>query len=107
MKLIRKPGKVYLNNTNLHHAIHGTLKLEGEVGGIRETFFVNQVGTQHKVDLHDKGDFLIDDLYVIEVGGKTKNDEQIRGVDHSYLAIDNIEIGFGKRIPLYLFGLLY
>lgn len=107
MKLVRKPGKVYLNNTNLHHAIHGMLKLEGEIGGIRETFFVHQVGSQHKIDLHDQGDFLIDDLYVIEVGGKGKNDQQIRGVDHSYLAIDNIASGFGKRIPLYLFGFLY
>jgi len=107
MKLIRKPGKVYLNNTNLHHAIHGTLKLEGEVGSIRETFFVNQVESQCKVDLHDRGDFLVDDRYVIEVGGIGKTNEQIRGVDDSYLAIDNIEIGFGKKIPLYLFGFLY
>jgi len=96
-----------MENTNLLYAINGTLRCESKTGSVRETFFVNQVGTQHKVDLHDKGDFLIDDLYVIEVGGKSKNDEQIRGVDHSYLAIDNIEIGFGKRIPLYLFGLLY
>jgi len=107
MKLVRKPGKVYLNNTNLYHAIHGILKLEGEIGGVRETFFINQVGSRHKIDLHEKGDFLIDDRYVVEVGGKGKNDDQIRGVDNSYLAIDHIEIGFGKKIPLYLFGFLY
>jgi len=107
MKLVRKPGKIYLNNTNLHHAIHGTLRLEGDIGGVRETFFVNQVGNEHKVDLHDKGDFLIDDQYVVEVGGKGKDTRQIKGVDNSYLALDNIDIGFGKKIPLYLFGLLY
>lgn len=107
MKLIRKPGKIYLNNTNLHYAIHGTLKLDGEVGGIREIFFVNQVGSHHKVDLHDKGDFLIDDQIVIQVGGKGKDLSQIRDVDHSYLALDDISIGFGRKIPLYLFGLLY
>jgi uncharacterized protein len=107
MKLVRKPGKIYLNNTNLDHAIHGSLKLDAEVGGIRETFFVNQVGSKHKVDLHEKGDFLIDDQIIIEVGGKGKTTKQIRDIDHSYLAVDNIEIGFGKKIPLYLFGFLY
>ena len=107
MKLIRKPGKVYLNNTNLHHAINGMLRLEGDIGNIRETFFVNQVNSQYKIDLHDKGDFIIDDSYVIEVGGKNKNSKQIQGVDNSYLAVDNVEIGFGKKIPLHLFGLLY
>lgn len=105
--LIRKPGKIYLNNSNLLNAIHGQLRLENDVGGIRETFFVNQVSNIHKVALHDKGDFLIDDKWIIEVGGKGKNDKQIRGEKEAYLAIDDLKIGFGKRIPLYLFGLLY
>lgn len=105
--LIRKPSKIYLNNVNLLYAIHGSLKLESDIGGIRETFFVNQVGSNHKVALHDKGDFLIDDRCVVEVGGKGKNDKQIRTEQEAYLAIDDIKIGFGKRIPLFLFGLLY
>lgn len=107
MKLVRKPGKLYLNNTNLHHAIHGTLKLDHDIGCLRETFFVNQVGSFHKVDLHEKADFLVDDRYVIEVGGKGKNGKQVQGIDDSYLAIDNVEMGFGRKIPLYLFGFLY
>ena len=107
MKLIRKPGKVYLNNTNLSRAIHGKLRLESDVGGLRETFFVNQVGGLHKVDLHGRGDFLIDDKFVVEVGGKGKNFSQIQGIEEGYLAVDNIDIGFGQKIPLYLFGLLY
>ncbi len=105
--LIRKPGKIYLNNTNLLSAIHGSLKLENDVGSIRETFFINQVGSRYKVLLHDKGDFLVDNQYVIEVGGKGKNDKQIRGTKEAYLAIDDISIGFSHKIPLYLFGLLY
>lgn len=105
--LIRKPGKVYLNNTSLLNAIHGSLKFEGDVGAIRETFFVNQVSSNHKVALHDKGDFYIDDKWIIEVGGKNKDDKQIRAQQEAYLAIDDIIIGFGNRIPLYLFGLLY
>jgi len=105
--LIRKPGKIYLNNVNLLHAIHGSLKLESEIGGLRETFFVNQVGSLHKITAYDKGDFLVDDKYVVEVGGKGKTGKQIQGEENAYLAIDDTKIGFGKKIPLYLFGLLY
>ena len=105
--LVRKPGKIYLNNTNLLNAVHGSLKLESELGGIRETFFVNQVSSIHKLSLHDKGDFLVDDRWVIEVGGSGKNDEQIRGLKEAYLAVDGIKVGFFNKIPLYLFGFLY
>lgn len=106
-RLIRKPSKIYLNNANLLNAIHGSLKLESDIGGIRETFFVNQVSGLHKVALHDKGDFIIDDSWIVEVGGRGKNDKQIRKQEEAYLAVDDIKIGFGNKIPLYLFGFLY
>ncbi len=105
--LVRKPSKIYLNNSNLLCAINGSLKLEADVGGIRETFFVNQVGNLHKVILHDKGDFLVDSQYVIEVGAKGKTTKQIKNESNAYLAVDDISVGFGPKIPLYLFGLLY
>lgn len=105
--LIRKPGKIYLSNSNLLYAINGSLKIESDLGAIRETFFVNQVGCLHKVLLHDEGDFLVDDKYIVEVGGKGKNGKQISGKKEAYLAIDDTNIGFGNKIPLYLFGLLY
>ncbi len=105
--LVRKPGKIYLNNANLLNAINGSLKLKTDSGIARETFFVNQVESTHKVSLHDKGDFIIDDQYVVEVGGKGKNAKQIKGEQEAYLAIDDSTIGFGKKIPLYLFGFLY
>lgn len=105
--LVRKPGKIYINNTNLLFAIHGNLRLETETGGIRETFFVNQVSAIHKINLHEKGDYLIDDRWVVEVGGKGKTDKQIRGEAQSYLALDDITAGFGRKVPLYLFGFLY
>ena len=44
---------------------------------------------------------------VIEIGGKNKDDEQVRGEKEAYLILDNMKIGFGKKIPLYLFGFLY
>lgn len=108
MKLIRKPGKIYLNNSNLLHAINGTLKRDSGSGGVRETFFANQVGAFHKVNLHHgNADFLIDDSIVIEVGGKGKNQNQIKGLENAFLAVDDVEIGFKNKIPLYLFGFLY
>jgi predicted AAA+ superfamily ATPase len=105
--LIRKPGKIYLNNSNLLSAINGSLKLDSEVGSVRETFFVNQVNGLHKMRLHDKGDFIIDDQWIMEVGGKNKNDYQIRDQAKAFLVIDNVKVGFDRKIPLYLFGLLY
>ncbi len=107
MKLIRKPGKIFLNNTNLLHAINGTLKLTGDKGSMRETYFCQQLRTQHSINTHDVADFIVDDTLVFEVGGKSKTNEQIKQLSKSYLAIDDIKIGFGNRIPLYMFGLLY
>lgn len=107
MKLIRKPGKIYLNNTNLLYGINGSLKTTQSIGVVRETFFVNQVANTCKVSLHDAGDYFIDDRYVIEVGGRNKTKKQIKHLEQAYLAVDDIEIGFGTKIPLYLFGFLY
>jgi predicted AAA+ superfamily ATPase len=107
MRLIRKPAKIYLENTNLLQAISGTLSLEGDTGSIRETFFANQLSVGHTVQSHNKGDFTLDQKYVVEVGGRNKKTVQLEGVENSFFAIDGIPVGFGKRIPLYLFGLLY
>lgn len=107
MKVIRKPGKIYLNNTNLLRAINRTLRREDGVGGVRETFFLNQLLPFHKVNLHSSADFLVDDHYSIEVGGKGKDYNQIKHLKNSYLAVDDLPVGFGNKIPLFLFGLLY
>jgi len=51
------------------------------------------------------GDFMIDDSYVFEIGGSSKTTEQIQGISNAFLALD-IDSGNGKRIPLWLFGML-
>lgn len=107
MKFVRKPGKIQISNTNLLSAINGSLKMENNVGAVREIFFVNQVSHDQKIRLHETGDYIINNKYVIEVGGKTKTRRQIKKLDNAYLVLDNIEIGFGDKIPLYLFGFLY
>jgi hypothetical protein len=57
--------------------------------------------------LPGEGDFLIDNKYVFEIGGKKKDFQQLKNVKNAYLACDDIEIGMGSKIPLWLFGFLY
>ena len=103
MRQLVKPEKVYLENTNLMFA----LASEINTGNIRETFFANQLFSAHELAFSGSGDFLVDNTHTIEVGGHRKSFEQIKDMPDSYLAVDDIEIGNGNRIPLWLFGFLY
>jgi hypothetical protein len=105
LKAMEKPGKIYLNNTNQIHAISG--KGRENIGNIRETFFAGMLTGMHKISVPKCGDFFVDDRYTFEIGGRNKGFEQIKGIPDSYLAIDDIETGIGKKIPLWLFGFLY
>ena len=109
-----KPAKIYLGNTNLAYAYCS----DQERGTIRETFFANQM--QNYLALHKnrsflddrllatkKGDFLVKNRYIFEIGGKNKSFDQIKDMPNSFVVADDIEIGFGNKIPLWLFGFLY
>ena len=100
---LQKPEKIYLQNPNF---IHLFSPIMANMGNIRETFFFNQVSAVHQVTSSKFGDFMVDDSFVFEVGGPSKTTEQIKGIPNSYLALD-IEGGNNKRIPLWLFGMLY
>ncbi len=103
-KILNKPAKIYLNNTNLMFAIDAD---NLQSGTIRETFFYNQVGFINRVSYPPKSDFLVNGKYLFEVGGRNKSNKQIKNISEAYIAADNIEIGFGNKIPLWLFGFLY
>lgn len=45
--------------------------------------------------------------YTFEIGGKNKTRKQIIGIENTYIADDDIEIGFQNKIPIWLFGFLY
>jgi len=105
MKELEKPEKIYLNNPNLIYAIKG--RETADTGNLRETFFLNMVHTLHKVSVPVAGDFLVNDKYTFEVGGRSKSFSQVKDVKQSFLVIDGIEIGAGNKIPLWLFGFLY
>jgi predicted AAA+ superfamily ATPase len=102
-QLLRKPDKIYLNNSNLLRCFTN----QADTGTIREVFFLNQVANPLQVTYPDRGDFLINGTWTIEVGGRTKTREQIKDIDHAFLALDDIETGSGQTIPLWLFGFLY
>ena len=98
--IFSKPSKLYLNNTNLSFAYCENQ----EVGTLREQFFSNQV---KDVKYSKIGDFLLDEKYIIEVGGKDKSFKQIKDIENSFVVADDIEVGFGNKVPLWLFGFLY
>ena len=103
IKKINRPAKIYLNNTNLLHAYCQNSKK----GTIRETFFANQVSQSSKLAISKQGDFTIDDKFRVEIGGKNKGFQQIKDIPNSFVVADDIEVGFGNKIPLWLFGFVY
>jgi len=103
IRLLGKVEKVYLDNSNLITSI-----AEGvpNVGTIRETFFLNQMGVNHHVFSSDVADFTIGN-YTFEVGGKNKTKKQIEGLDKGYVVKDDIEHGYMNTVPLWAFGFNY
>ena len=101
---LQKPTKIYLENTNLMYLLS---RENSNIGNVRETFFANQVGCNHSLNYTEKGDFLVDEKYTFEVGGKNKTNHQIKEVNESYVALDDVTIGRDNKIPLWMFGFLY
>lgn len=101
--LFAKPSKLYLNNSNLSHHYCET----NEPGTIREQFFAAMLRVNHSLSYPTQGDIMIDDTMTFEIGGKKKSFGQIKDMERSYIAADEIETGFGNKIPLWLFGFLY
>ena len=101
--ILTKPDKIYLNNTNLHFAYCSS----SNVGTLREVFVASMLQNRHSIEVAKKGDFLVDDKHILEVGGKSKKYKQIKDMQNSFIVADDIEIGSGNKIPLWLFGFLY
>ena len=111
-KVLSKPDKLLMQNTSISYA----LTREPDKGNLRETFFVNMIKNYYNAfsRIYDNsiysskiGDFLVEEKYVFEVGGAKKGYKQIQDIQESYIAADGIEIGYGHKIPLWLFGFLY
>lgn len=102
----KKPDMVYMHNTNLMFALKPR---STEEQALRETFFYNQLHhNDWKLKKGNKnGEFLVKgdnrcDRFKIE-GTKAKSKKQ----NDVYYAIEMMEVGEDKVIPLWLFGFLY
>ena len=91
-----------MHNTNLMYSIY-PVKVEEQ--DVLETFFVNSLWKDHKVNKGEKGtSFLVDSnlhFRICATGCKVK------GTPNVFYATHKIEIGYGNQIPLWLFGFLY
>jgi predicted AAA+ superfamily ATPase len=102
--ILQKPDKIFLENTNLLYALAPE---NIDKGTLRETFFMNQLkNAGHEVKLPLKGDFLVDDQYTFEIGGKGKSQKQIEGIADGFVVADDLEAGVSNKIPAWLFGML-
>ena len=100
IKNMDKADKIYLENTNLMYLN------SPDIGNLRETFFASQLGNITEIYSGKNGDFIVGE-FVFEIGGAKKSFEQIKDMPNSYIAADDIEVGVGNKIPLWLFGFLY
>jgi predicted AAA+ superfamily ATPase len=98
-----KVEKIYLDNTNL---IYSLAAENANTGNTRETFFFNQLRTNHEIRSSQIADFMVD-KYIFEVGGRNKSQKQIQGIEKAFIVKDDIESGFLNVCPLWQFGLLY
>lgn len=101
---LQRPEKVFLNNTNLLYALASQ---PPSTGTVREVFFCSQVQPGHNLTHPQSGDFLVDDQYTFEVGGKHKTRKQIKDYQNARVVKDDLEYPAGDAVPLWMFGLLY
>ena len=101
---MQKPDKIYVQNPNMLCALSSNLN----VGTLRECFVVNQLSVSHAIEYgKTQGDFLIDGQITVEVGGQDKSFNQIADIPNSYILADSMEFPIGKKLPLWIVGLLY
>ena len=101
---LHKPDKIYLHDPNMFYA----LGYGEKIGTIRECFLINQLSVNHTVEYgKEQGDFIIDGNITIEVGGPDKTFVQVANIPNSYIFADRIELPVGKKLPLWMAGLVY
>lgn len=100
---LQKPEKIFLNNTNYLYAL---AEIKPEKGTVREIFFQSQVKVNHRLNYSPSVDFLVNQEYHFEVGGKSKTRNQLLSDKH-FLVKDDLEFPAGKSLPLWIFGFMY
>ena len=97
----KKPAQLYVHNPNL---LYVTRQISENDQSVRETFFYNQLHKDYKINVGEKiAQFSVNSNYHFNVGDRIKG----KFNPDVYYAIDGIESGERKVIPLWLFGFLY
>lgn len=107
--VLKKPVKLYPDNSNLIYAASLSPTSDSVLGQVRETFVMNQMKVSKlPIFYSDVGDFQIEH-FVIEVGGKNKTTQQLKkakNLENTYVLADGVLTGFKNTVPLYLLGFL-
>ena len=100
----KKPAKVMLHNSNLLYAIY---PIQVEKQEAMETFFVNSLWKDHKVNTGSRDcSFIVDEKLKFRIVDAKAPGKQRYYPDMIY-ARYNTEIGKDNQIPLWLLGFLY
>ncbi len=100
----KKPAKVMLHNSNLLYAIY---PIQVEKQEAMETFFVNSLWKDHKVNTGGRDcHFIVDGNLKFKITDAQALGKQRIQPDVYYTRY-NTEVGKGKLIPLWLLGFLY
>jgi len=100
----KKPSKIMLHNSNLLYAIY---PIHVEKQTAMETFFVNSMWKDHKVNQHGRDQiYTVDGSLKFRVCDATIHNKMHYAPDIIY-ARYNTEIGKDNQIPLWLLGFLY
>ena len=100
----KKPAKIMLHNSNLMYAIY---PIQVEKQEAMETFFVNSLWKDHKVNAGGRDyNYLVDEKLKFRIVDAKQPGRQRISPDVIY-APYNTEIGTGNQIPLWLLGFLY
>ena len=101
---MQKPDRIYIHNPNILYALSSQLNF----GTIQECFVVNQLSTKHTVEYgKEQGDFKVDGEITLVMDGKHKTQQQMADNPNSYILADDIDFPIGKKLPIWLVGLIY
>ena len=100
----KKPSKIMLHNSNLLYAIY---PIHVEKQTAMETFFVNSLWKDHKVNQSGRDQFYLVDGHLKFRVCDASIHSKVRMASDTIYARYNTEIGSGNQIPLWLLGFLY
>ena len=101
---IKKQQKIFLGNPNIYHSNNSE-----QIWTIRESYFISQIRMLW-LDIFwvKQWDYIIKywkEEYRFEIWGKNKDFKQIKNINNSFLAVDDL-YAEERKIPLWLFWML-